>query len=92
MSAGIPCSFLTLWQLVAGETLEDEVFMKFFPHSSENGFSLVELVVALLITALVILGGAMFFYGRVNIIRETHRQAGLCLVSQTLGGPRAWNG
>ena len=64
--------------------------MKFFPHESEDGFSLVELMVALIIIALVIVGGGMFFfYGRVNVIREAHRRAALLVTSQRLEALKA---
>jgi len=64
--------------------------MKFFPHESEDGFSLIELMVALIIIALVIVGGGMFFfYGRVNIIREAHRRAAVLVASQRLEALKA---
>ena len=63
--------------------------MKFF-HESEEGFSLVELMVALIIIALVIVGGGMFFFhGRVNVIREAHRRAALLVASQRLEALKA---
>jgi len=66
--------------------------MKFFPHESEDGFSLVELMVALIIIALVIVGGGMFFFhGRVNVIREAHRRAALLVASQRLEVLKAAN-
>lgn len=66
--------------------------MKFFPHESEDGFSLVELMVALIIIALVIVGGGMFFFhGRVNVIREAHRRAALLVASQRLEALKAAN-
>jgi len=59
--------------------------MKLFPYNSENGFTLVEVLVALFIIALVIMGGGMFFfYGRVNIVREAHRRAAVLVASQRL--------
>ena len=64
--------------------------MKFFAHESEDGFSLIELMVALIIIALVIGGGGMFFFhGRVNIIREAHRRAALLVASQRLEALKA---
>ena len=59
--------------------------MKLFLDNSENGFTLVEVLVALFIIALIIMGGGMFFfYGRVNIIREAHRRAAVLVASQRL--------
>jgi len=59
--------------------------MKLLPYNSENGFTLVEVLVALFIIALVILGGGMFFfYGRVTIVREAHRRAAVLVASQRL--------
>jgi len=63
--------------------------------NSKTGFTLVEVLVALFIIALVILGGGMFFfYGRVNIVREAHRRAAVLVASQRLEELRAagyWN-
>jgi len=68
-----------------------QAVMKFF-HESEDGFSLVELMVALIIIALVIVGGGMFFFhGRVNVIREAHRRAALLVASQRLEALKAAN-
>jgi len=64
--------------------------MKIFSFNSKSGTTLVELVVALLIIALVILVGGMFFvYGRVNIIQEAHRRAALLVASQRLEALKA---
>jgi len=42
-------------------------------------------MIALIIIALITLGGGMFFfYGRVNIIREAHRRAAVLVASQRL--------
>jgi len=66
--------------------------MDFFSYKSEEGFSLVELMVALIIIALVIVGGGMFFFhGRVNVIREAHRRAALLVASQRLEALKAAN-
>ena len=47
-------------------------------------------MLALLIIALVILGGGMFFfYGRINIVRESHRRAALLVASQRLEALKA---
>jgi prepilin-type N-terminal cleavage/methylation domain-containing protein len=62
-----------------------EEAMDFFCYKSEEGFSLIELMVALIIIALVIAGGGMFFFhGRVNVIREAHRRAAVLVGSQRL--------
>jgi len=59
--------------------------MKLPPHSSKDGFSLIEVLIALLILVIVILGGgAYFFYGRLGINREGYRRAALELASQRL--------
>lgn len=67
--------------------------MKAF-HNSEDGFSLIEVLIALLILVIVILGGGLyFFYGRLGINREGYRRAALELVSQRLEELKAarWN-
>lgn len=59
--------------------------MKLFPHNSENGFSLIEVLIALVILVIVILGGSLyFFYGRLGIKREEYRRVALELASQRL--------
>ena len=59
--------------------------MKFFPHKSQGGFSLIEVIIALVILVIVILGGGLyFFYGRLGINREGYRRAALELASQRL--------
>jgi prepilin-type N-terminal cleavage/methylation domain-containing protein len=59
--------------------------MKVCPYDLQKGFTIVEVLVALFIIALVILGGGLFFfYGRVNIIREAHRRAAVLVASQRL--------
>ena len=59
--------------------------MKLSRYNSQKGFTLVEVLVALFIIAVVIMGGGMFFfYGRVNIIREAHRRAAVLVASQRL--------
>ena len=59
--------------------------MKSFPHRSEDGFSLIEVSIALVILVIVILGGGLyFFYGRLGINREGYRRAALELASQRL--------
>jgi len=68
--------------------------MKLFSHSSKNGFSLVEVLIALVILVVVILGGGMyFFYGRLGINREGYRRAALEAASQRLEKLKAatWN-
>lgn len=65
--------------------------MKAF-HSSENGFSLIEVLIALFILVIVILGGgAYFFYGRLGINREGYRRAALELTGQRLEQLKAAN-
>jgi len=69
--------------------------MKILSFNSNIAATLVELLVALFIIALIILGGGMFFfYGRVNIIREAHRRAALLVASQRLEALKAatWDG
>ena len=39
-----------------------EVMMNLYPHESEDGFSLVELVIALLIMALAVLEGEIYYF------------------------------
>lgn len=59
--------------------------MKTISLKSETGTTLVEVVVALFIVALIVMGGGMFFFhGRVNIIREAHRRAALLVTSQRI--------
>ena len=59
--------------------------MKNFFLISNTGATLVEVMIALIIIALVILGGGMFFFhGRVNIIQEAHRRAAVLVASQRL--------
>lgn len=59
--------------------------MKILSFSSETGTTLIEVMIALIIIALITLGGGMFFfYGRVNIIREAHRRAAVLVASQRL--------
>ncbi len=66
--------------------------MKSFPHKSEDGFSLIEVLIALLILVIVILGGGLyFFYGRLGINREGYRRAALELGSQRLEELKAAN-
>jgi len=53
--------------------------------NSETGVTLVEVLVALILVALVILGGGMFFvYARVHIVHEAHRRAVTVLVAKRL--------
>ena len=64
--------------------------MKTFFFGSNKGTTLVELLVALPLITLVILGGGMFFfYGRVNIVQEAHRRAALLVTSQRLEALKA---
>ena len=65
---------------------------KLFPHKSEDGFSLVEVLIALVILVIVILGGGLyFFYGRLGINREGYRRAALERASQRLEQLKAAN-
>ena len=60
-------------------------WFRFNIRGNNRGTTLIEVMIALLIIALVILGGGMFFfYGRVNITRESHRRAALLVASQRL--------
>ena len=66
--------------------------MKLFPYKSENGFSLIEVLIALVILVIVILGGGLyFFYGRLGINREGYRRAALVVTSQRLEKLKAAN-
>jgi len=70
------------------------LLMKLFPYKSQDGFSLIEVLIALVILAMVILGGGLyFFYGRLGINREGYRRAALELASQRLEELKAakWN-
>ena len=59
--------------------------MKLCRYNSQKGFTIIEVLVALFIIALIIMGGGMFFfYGRVNIVREAHRRAAVLVASQRL--------
>lgn len=59
--------------------------MKIAYFNSDNGATLIELMIALIIIAIIIIGGGMFFfYGRVSIVREGHRRAALSIASQRL--------
>lgn len=65
---------------------------KFLPHTLEDGFSLIEVLIALVILVIVILGGGLyFFYGRLGINREGYRRAALVVTSQTLEKLKAAN-
>ena len=66
--------------------------MRKFRLTSKNGFSLVEMLVALFIIALVILGGGMFFFqSRVYTLREAHRRAAVLVASGKLEELKATN-
>jgi len=65
---------------------------KFLPHTLEDGFSLIEVLIALVILVIVILGGGLyFFYGRLGINREGYRRAALVITSQRLEQLKAAN-
>ena len=65
-------------------------WFRFNIRGNNRGTSLIEVMIALLLIALVILGGGMFFfYGRVNIVREAHRRAALLVASQRLEALKA---
>ena len=69
---------------------QGKVPMKIVSFTSKSGATLVEVLVALFIMALVILGGGMFFFhGRVAIIREAHRRAALLVASQRMEALKA---
>ena len=66
--------------------------MRKFRLTSKNGFSLVEMLVALFIIALVILGGGMFFFqSRVYTVREARRRAAVLVASGKLEELKATN-
>ena len=51
--------------------------------NSKSGTTLIEVMIALMIIPIVILGGGMFFfYGRVQIVREAHRRAAVLVASE----------
>lgn len=59
--------------------------MKIPSLKSNRGVTLIELMIAVMILSVVVLGGGMFFYhGRVNIIREGHRRAAIFAAGQRL--------
>ncbi|TET11030.1 type II secretion system protein [Candidatus Aerophobetes bacterium] len=59
--------------------------MKLFSLNSESGFSLIEVLIALLILSIVIAGGGLFFfYARCAIVREGHRRVALQTASQKI--------
>lgn len=59
--------------------------MRLFSLNSESGFSLIEVLIALLILSIVIAGGGLFFfYARCAIVREGHRRAALQAASQRI--------
>jgi Tfp pilus assembly protein PilV len=65
-------------------------WFRFNIRGNNRGTSLIEVMIAILLIALVILGGGMFFfYGRVNIVREAHRRAALLVASQRLEALKA---
>lgn len=65
-------------------------WFRFNIRGNNRGTTLAEVMIALLIIALVILGGGMFFfYGRINIVRESHRRAALLIASQRLEALKA---
>lgn len=65
---------------------------KFLPHTLEDGFSLIEVLIALVILVIVILGGGLyFFYGRLGINREGYRRVALVVTSQRLEQLKAAN-
>ena len=59
--------------------------MKIFSFSSDKGTTLIEVMIAIILIAFVILAGGMFFvYGRVYTVREAHRRAAILVASQRL--------
>jgi len=59
--------------------------MKVTHFGSNNGATLIELMVSLFIIAIIILGmGMFFFYSRVAIVREGYPQAALLIASGRL--------
>ena len=65
-------------------------WFRFNIRGNNRGTTLIEVMIALLIIALVILGGGMFFfYGRINIVRESHRRAALLIASQRVEALKA---
>jgi len=66
--------------------------MKVALFNSKTGTTLIEVMIALMIIGIIIIGGGMFFFhGRVNIVREAHRRAAVLVASQRLEELKAAN-
>jgi len=60
--------------------------------NSESGTTLIELMIAALIVATIVLGGGMFFFhGRVHTLREARRRAAVLVASERLEALKAAN-
>ena len=66
--------------------------MKIRFFNSKTGSTLIELMIALLIIATIILGGGMFFFrGRINTVREARRRAAVLVAEERLEALKAAN-
>ena len=64
--------------------------MKIAFFNSKTGTTLIELMIAILIIATIILGGGMFFFhGRIHTVREARRRAAVLVASQRLEALKA---
>lgn len=64
--------------------------MKIPFFNSKTGSTLIELMIALLIIATIILAGGMFFfYGRIHTVREARRRAAVLVASERLEALKA---
>ena len=66
--------------------------MKIAFFNSKTGSTLIELMIALLIIAMIVLAGGMFFfYGRVHTLREARRRAAVLVAEGRLEALKAAN-
>jgi len=60
--------------------------------NSKTGSTLIELMIALLIIAMIVLGGGMFFFhGRIHTLREARRRAAVLVAEERLEALKAAN-
>lgn len=66
--------------------------MKIAFLNSKSGTTLIELMIALLIIAMIVLAGGMFFFrGRINTVREARRRAAVLVAEERLEALKAAN-